>query len=71
VKRDDRKALRELTVEALNEKAVATKEELFNLRFQQRTGQLSDASRIRVLRRTYAMIQTLINEKVKAQHGAA
>jgi large subunit ribosomal protein L29 len=71
VKRDDVKALRALSVAELNTKAAETKEELFNLRFQLRTGQLADASRLRAVRRTYAALQTLINEKAKAQHGAA
>ena len=49
------------------------KEELFNLRFQLRTGHLSDFSRVRAVRRAYASIQTVISEKrlAEAKHGAA
>ena len=65
--------LRELTVAELLEKARETKSELFNLRFALRTGHLTDFSKIRAMRRTYAKIQTAISEKriAQEQHGAA
>ena len=65
--------MRDLSIAELQTKARETKEELFNLRFQLRTGHLSDFSKIREIRRTYARIQTLINEKriAEAKHGAA
>ena len=68
------KDLRELTVEELSQKARETKEQLFNLRFQLRTGHLSDFSRVKAVKREYAQIQTVISEKRLAaakQHGAA
>jgi len=78
MRKSDWKALRDLTIPELQTKARETKEELFNLRFQLRTGHLSDFSKIRAIRRTYARIQTLINEKrlseakqQEAKHGAA
>ena len=73
MKKSDWKAMRDLTIAELQTKARETKEELFNLRFQLRTGHLSDFSKIRQIRRTYAQIQTLINEKRinEAKHGAA
>jgi large subunit ribosomal protein L29 len=73
VKRDELTALRELTIPELQQKARETKEELFNLRFQLRTGHLSDFSRVRAIRRSYAQIQTAISEKriAEAKHGAA
>jgi large subunit ribosomal protein L29 len=73
MKRDQLRAFRELTIPELQQKARETKEELFNLRFQLRTGHLSDFSRVRAIRRTYAQIQTAISEKriVEAKHGAA
>jgi len=73
VKRDELTALRELTISELQQKARETKEELFNLRFQLRTGHLSDFSRVRAIRRSYAQIQTAISEKriAEAKHGAA
>jgi len=73
VKRDALAVLRDLTISELQARAKETKEELFNLRFQLRTGHLSDFSRVRAVRRTYACIQTVISEKrlAEAKHGAA
>ena len=73
MKRDQLTAMRELTIPELLQKARETKEELFNLRFQLRTGHLSDFSRVREMRRQYAQIQTAISEKriAEAKHGAA
>jgi large subunit ribosomal protein L29 len=79
VKRNDLRALRELTIAELETKARETKEELFNLRFALRTGHLSDFSKVKAARRTYAQIQTAISEKslraaqdkIEARHGAA
>ncbi len=47
MKKSDWKVLRELTIAELQTKARETKEELFNLRFQLRTGHLSDLSKSR------------------------
>jgi large subunit ribosomal protein L29 len=65
--------LRNLTVAELQQKSRDTKGELFNLRFALRTGHLTDFSKIREMRRTYAQIQTIIVEKRTAEehHGAA
>jgi large subunit ribosomal protein L29 len=74
VKHDELKDLRGLTVAELQVKARETKEQLFNLRFQLRTGHLSDFSRVKATKREYAQIQTVISEKRLAeakQHGAA
>jgi large subunit ribosomal protein L29 len=73
VKNDELVTLRTLTIAELQKRARDTKEELFNLRFQLRTGHLSDFSRVRAVRRAYASIQTVISEKrlAEAKHGAA
>ena len=65
--------LRALTIAALQDKARETKDQLFNLRFQLRTGHLSDFSRVKATKREYARIQTVISEKrlAEAKHGAA
>jgi large subunit ribosomal protein L29 len=63
MKRTELKELRQLTMPELLQKARAAKEELFNLRFALRTGHLSDFSKVRAMRRTYAVIQTVISEK--------
>jgi large subunit ribosomal protein L29 len=73
MKTSDLNAMRGLTIPELQNRARETKEELFNLRFQLRTGHLSDFSKIKQIRRQYALIQTLISEKrlAEAKHGAA
>ncbi len=65
--------LRELTVRELQQKARDVKSELFNLRFALRTGHITDFSKIRAMRRSYAQIQTIISEKrlAEGEHGAA
>ena len=73
MKKSDLDELRTLTMKELQQKARDTKSELFNLRFALRTGHLTDFSKIRAMRRTYAQIQTVIAEKrlAEEQHGAA
>ena len=63
MKGNELKELRNLTIPELQIKARETKEELFNLRFALRTGHLSDFSKVRAMRRTYAQIHTVISEK--------
>lgn len=63
MKHHDFKELRNLSIAELEMKARETKEELFNLRFALRTGHLSDYSKVRAMRRTYAQIHTVISEK--------
>lgn len=55
--------LRELTTRELEEKLVATKEELFNLKFQLVTGHLEDHARVSKLRRDIAQIHTILAER--------
>ncbi len=74
MKHDELTKLRDFTVAELAQKAKETKEQLFNLRFQLRTGHLSDFSRVKAVKREYAQIQTVISEKRLAEakhHGAA
>jgi large subunit ribosomal protein L29 len=63
MKGNELKELRNLTIPELQIKSRETKEELFNLRFALRTGHLSDFSKVRAMRRTYAQIHTVISEK--------
>ena len=55
--------IRNLTTEEINAKIKETKEELFNLRFQQATGNLEKPSRIRDLRHTVARMKTVLKER--------
>ena len=57
------KEIRELTTEEIQKKLVETKEELFNLRFQQATGTIEKPSRIRDLRHTVARMKTVLKER--------
>ena len=59
------KDLRTMTVDELNDKLVQNKKEQFNLRVQQSTGQLSNTSQVRKVRREIAKINTLIAERKK------
>ena len=57
------KEIRELTTEEINKKLVEAKEELFNLRFKQATGNLEKPSRIKDLRHTVARLKTVLRER--------
>jgi large subunit ribosomal protein L29 len=57
------KDVRELSVEELEQKLIESKEELFNLRFQNATGQLDNYKRLGVLRRDVARLKTILREK--------
>ena len=58
--------LKSKTVEELNSELVAAKKELFNLRFQNATNQFENTSRIKVVRKNIARIQTVITAKNSA-----
>ncbi len=51
----------------LQQQLSELKREQFNLRFQAATNQLEKPSRVRVVRRTIAQIQTLQNERARAE----
>ena len=55
--------IRNLTTEEIQAKIKECKEELFNLRFQQATGNLGKPSRIRDLRHTVARCKTVLKER--------
>ena len=57
------KEIRELSSADIEQKIVSCKEELFNLRFQQRTGVLEKPSRIRELRHEVARMKTVLRER--------
>jgi large subunit ribosomal protein L29 len=56
------KELRTLTREELEQRLREAREELFNLKFQHRTGQLSNPLRIREVRKDIARLNTLLEE---------
>ena len=55
--------LREMTDEELKDKLREAKEELFNLRFQMATGQLTNNRRLRVVRQEIARVYTVLRER--------
>jgi large subunit ribosomal protein L29 len=55
--------LRALSVDDLAGKLREAKEELFNLRFQNATGQLENNARLRTVRRDIARIYTVLRER--------
>ena len=57
------KEIREMTTEQINKTIVDTKQELFNLRFQQATGTLEKPSRIKELRHDVARCKTVLRER--------
>ncbi len=55
--------LRELSTEELTEKLAESKQELFNLRFQNAINQLDNPQRIGDVKKTIARIKTIIRER--------
>ncbi|GAA2081219.1 50S ribosomal protein L29 [Aeromicrobium tamlense] len=55
--------LRDLNADDLAAKLKEAKEELFNLRFQNATGQLDNTARLRTVRKDIARIYTVIRER--------
>ncbi|CAJ1503012.1 50S ribosomal protein L29 [[Mycobacterium] kokjensenii] len=55
--------LRELNADELVEQLRESKEELFNLRFQMATGQLTNNRRLRTVRHQIARIYTVLRER--------
>ena len=60
------KDINELTADELTVRLRDLKEEAFNLRLQQSTGQLTNSARIRTVRRETARVLTAINAKARA-----
>ncbi|MES5111126.1 50S ribosomal protein L29 [Lactobacillus iners] len=56
------KDIRALTTDQMLEKEKQYKGELFNLRFQQATGQLENTARLKKVRKNIARIKTILSE---------
>ena len=54
--------IRELPRDDVERQLAETKEELFNLRFQNATGQLENSRRLRQLRKDIARYETVLRE---------
>lgn len=55
--------LRDLPDDALEGKLRDAKEELFNLRFQNATGQLDNTARLKAVRKDIARLYTVLRER--------
>lgn len=55
--------LRTKTIDELRDSLLDLKKEHFNLRFQKASGQLENTSRMRLVRRDIARIQTVLRER--------
>ena len=53
----------EMSNEELSIKLASLKEELFNLRFQQATGQLENTARLKQVRQNIARIKTVLRQQ--------
>lgn len=58
------KELNEKSVEELRAELLELLKEQFNLRMQNATGQLSNSSQLKKVRRTIARVKTIIRQKV-------
>jgi large subunit ribosomal protein L29 len=65
------KEIRDLKKEELETKLADKRQELMNLRFQQVTGQLTDSSQLRLVRRDIARMMTILGEKQAEVEGEA
>ncbi len=65
------KDIRAKSVGDLADARRSMKQEMLNLRIQQKSGQLENPARIRVLRRSVARIETVINELAAKKAAAA
>jgi large subunit ribosomal protein L29 len=59
--------IRKMSVAQIEEEILNTRHEMLNLRFQTITGQLTDTSRIRIIRRNIARMETILREKQLAE----
>jgi large subunit ribosomal protein L29 len=59
--------LRNMNSGEIETKLTDAQEELMKLRFQQVTGQLTDTSRLRILKREIARMQTILREQASAE----
>jgi large subunit ribosomal protein L29 len=62
--------LRELSIQELLERERDSRKELFNLRFQMATGQLSNHTAVKNAKRDIARIKTVLNEKYTQEDKA-
>jgi large subunit ribosomal protein L29 len=55
--------IQDLGIEELEQRVYDTRRELFNLRFQNATGQLENTGQLKEVRRNIARLLTVLNQK--------
>jgi large subunit ribosomal protein L29 len=55
--------IRDLSTEEIQQKVDALEEELFNLRFQAKLGQLANPLQLRIVRKDIAKAKTILNQR--------
>ena len=63
--------IRAINPEEIKSRLSDAREELMKLRFQQVTGQLTDTSRLRIVRRDIARMETILRELTAEVEGEA
>ena len=58
--------IRKLAIEEIRSRLSDAREEMMKLRFQQVTGQLTDTSHLKVLRRDIARMESILRESERA-----
>ena len=58
--------IRKFAAEEIRTKIVDARDEMMKLRFQQVTGQLTDSSHLKILRRDIARMETILREAERA-----
>ncbi|MHB8776369.1 MAG: 50S ribosomal protein L29 [Anaerolineales bacterium] len=58
--------IRKLAAEEIRTKIIDARDEMMKLRFQQVTGQLTDSSHLKILRRDIARMETILRETERA-----
>jgi large subunit ribosomal protein L29 len=54
--------IRKMTPEEMQEKVVSLRQELFNMRFQHKIGQLENPKKLMFIKRDIARVMTIMNE---------
>ena len=57
--------MREKSIDELRSTEAELKEQLFKLRFQRATGQIQNPSKIRMVRRDIARVETILAERLR------
>jgi len=63
--------IRKMSVAEIEEAITETRHALLNMRFQTITGQLTDTSQVRNVRRDIARLETILKEKQMAEESEA